>query len=172
MSLERRRNFWRKTTRRGHRDQQDWILIGFLELYIVRIGLPNAAKLSGGRSSYAFIAVISVNHSRSFSFPTIITFISLAALRPLIIQASVTAPKERTPTLQNRQEQSPRDLMVIDSPNNPATSLLVQAATDQWIFKQGEKHALPLKTTVSLQRQHRDKRHTNEEFVARACSGS
>jgi len=57
--VERMRNFWRKTTRRGHRDQQDWILIGFLELYIVRIGLPNVAKLSGGRSSYAFIAVMS-----------------------------------------------------------------------------------------------------------------
>ena len=71
------------------------------------------------------------HHSRSSSFPSITTFTSLAASGPLAIQASVTAPKERTPTLQNRQEQSPRDLMVIDSPNNPATSLLVQAATDQ-----------------------------------------
>jgi len=96
----------------------------------------------------------------------------LAALRLLTIQASVTAPEERTPTPQNRQEQSSRDLMVIDSPDNVATSLLVRAAIDQRVFKQGEKHALPLKTTVSLQLQHRDKRRTNEEFVAKACSGS
>jgi len=57
-TVEQTRNFWRRTTCCGYRDQQDWILIGFLELYIVRIGLPNVAKLSGGRSSYAFIALL------------------------------------------------------------------------------------------------------------------
>jgi len=67
-SLERTCNFWRKTTYCEHRDQQDWILIGFLELYIVRIGLPNATKLSGGRSSYAFIAFLT-SQWKSYGLP-------------------------------------------------------------------------------------------------------
>jgi len=64
------------------------------------------------------------HHLRSSSFPTITTFMSLAASRPLAIQASVTAPENRTPTPtpQSRQEQSPGDPMVIDSSDNEATS--------------------------------------------------
>jgi len=112
------------------------------------------------------------HHSRSSSLPTITTSASLIASRPLAIQASVTAPEERTPTPQSRQEQSPGDPMVIDSPDNAATSLLVRAATDQQVFKQGEKRALPPKTTVSPQSQHRDKRRTNEELATRSRSGS
>ena len=121
--------------------------------------------------------VVPVNHSRSSSFPSITTFTSLAAPRPLAIQASVTAPEERTPTPQSRQEQAPGDPMVIDSPDNGATpvgpSLVRSPTTAQRVYKQGEKRALPPKTTVSPQSQHRDKRRTNEEFVtARSRSGS
>ena len=64
----------------------------------------------------------SAHHLRSSSLPTITTFTSLAASRPLAIQASVTASKDRTPTPQtSRQEQPPGDPMVIDSLDNRAT---------------------------------------------------
>jgi len=94
----------------------------------------------------------------------ITTFISLAAWRPIVIQALVTiqasmiAPEDRTltSTLQSRQEQSLGDPIVIYFSDN------------QQVFKPGEKHALPSKITVSPQFQHRDKRHTNEEFTARS----
>ena len=75
----------------------------------------------------------SAHHSRSSSLSTITTFTSLAASRPLAIQASVTALEDRTPTPQtSRQEQSPGDPMVIDSPDNGATPvgpLLVRLPT-------------------------------------------
>jgi len=107
------------------------------------------------------------HHSRSSSFPSITTFTSLAASRALAIQASVTTP-ERIPTPQSRQEQSTGDSMVIDSSDNGAIP-----ATNQQVFKQGEKRTIPPKATVSPQSQHRDKRRMNEEFVtARSRSGS
>jgi len=70
--------------------------------------------------------------------------------------------------------------MVIDFLDNEATSppvkhlqsvgpLLIRAATDQSVFKQGKKCTIPSKITISLQSQYRDKRHTNEELAARSC---